>query len=217
MSIKFFPIIAISISIFLSGCATTRFNAATGEEEASSTTNGAAIGCVLGGIAGAMINGGKGALIGCGAAGGIGALAGSNLDKQEDALRKELLSSGVQVQRTNDTIRLIISGDISFATGSSNLSANIKPVLRSVVKVMQKYPDTLIQVDGHTDNVGNSFYNKELSVFRAHAVDTYLHASGLGFGRTRVNGYGESMPLCSNSSPEGRSCNRRVELTLLPQ
>lgn len=203
--------------VTLTGCQTTRTNATTGEIETNSATSGAAIGCFTGALIGAIANKGKGAAIGCAAGGGIGLAVGHNMDQQEEALRRELVSTGVQVKRDGNNINLVLKGDITFDTGKTHLSPSIKPALRSVVKVMNEYPDTELIISGHTDSVGSEILNQQLSEARAKTVQNYLNQSGLSRTRTHAEGYGELAPLCSNSTEKGKSCNRRVELTIIPK
>lgn len=203
--------------IALAGCQTTRQNAMTGETETNSATTGAVGGCVVGAIAGAVINKEKGALIGCGAGGAVGYAVGNNLDEQEAALREELVHSGVQIKRTDEKIELILSGDISFESGKTELSNSIKPSLKSIVKVMNEFDDTALIISGYTDSVGSAEYNKQLSESRAMAVQQYLNINGLSYSRTKAQGYGEFSPRCSNETEAGKRCNRRVELTIVKQ
>lgn len=210
-------VIAVTSVLTLSGCQTTRTNAMTGESETNSATSGAAIGCFTGALIGAIANKGKGAAIGCVAGGGVGLAVGYDLDQQESALRQELVRSGVQVKREGDKIKLIMDGDISFETGKTILSPSIKPALRSVVKVMNKFQDTDLIVSGHTDSKGNQTFNQQLSEARAKTVQSFLNQSGLSRSRTYAEGYGELVPLCTNETAQGRACNRRVELTIIPK
>jgi len=207
----------IIVSLSLSGCSLTRTNAMTGEEETNSTTNGALFGCLGGAIAGALINRGKGAAIGCAAAGTVGAVVGSEMDKQEELLRKELRSSGVIVKRSGNNIKLILDGDITFTSGSAQVSSSMKPTFKSIVKVMNNFKKTNLIIIGHTDSQGSTQYNQNLSEVRAKSVQQNLNGYGLARNRTFTDGFGESSPLCSNSTTQGRACNRRVELVISPK
>ncbi|MBM26526.1 MAG: hypothetical protein CL760_12775 [Chloroflexi bacterium] len=211
-------LVAMSMTALLSGCQTTqRTNAMTGEQETNSTTKGIFAGCVGGAVIGAIANDGKGAAIGCAAGGAAGGVIGYQMDQQEEALRQELVGTGVQIKRVGeDKIELILAGDISFSTGSTRLAEGIKPALRSVVKVMNEFEDTDLIVSGHTDSVGSESSNQQLSKTRAMAVQNYLSENGLAYGRTHAQGFGELMPKCSNDTVQGKACNRRVELTIVP-
>ncbi|MDN2483322.1 OmpA family protein [Vibrio astriarenae] len=212
---KFILVTALSLPLLLSGCQTTRQNAATGEQETNRTTSGALLGCAGGAIAGAIINKGKGAAIGCAAGGATGALVGSNMDKQEAELRQELLNSGVQIERNGERIELIIASDISFNSGGYDLQPSIKPTLDSIAKVMNRYPESNLLIEGHTDSTGSLELNELLAKARANSVQTALTSSGLEYNRTRTQGFGPHKPMCDNATPEGRACNRRVELTII--
>ncbi|RKF19726.1 OmpA family protein [Alginatibacterium sediminis] len=203
--------------VALSGCQTTRPNATTGEMETSNTTTGALLGCAGGAIIGAIANNGKGAAIGCAAGGVTGGVIGAQMDKTEAALRQELVNSGVQVKRNGDQIQLIMANAIAFETGKVDLSQSIKPSLNSVIKVMARYPDTNLLIEGHTDSVGSESSNQVLSERRAYAVSNYLNANGFDANRSRAVGFGELSPMCGNDSEQGKACNRRVELKITPK
>lgn len=201
--------------ISLTGCQTNSTNAYTGESETNNVVKNGAMGCLAGALVGAIANKGKGAAIGCVAAGGVGMAIGHSMDKQEAALRQELINTGVQIERNEDNIKLLIQGDISFDTGKTVLSSSIKPALNSVVKIMNNFNDTELIITGHTDSVGSSVSNQALSEARAKVVQAYLNQRGLSRSRTYSEGYGELSPICSNETKQGRECNRRVELTLI--
>lgn len=202
------------VALVLSGCQTTRQNATTGEYETSSTVSGGVIGCVGGAIVGGLVGGGRGAAIGCGAGGGTGMLIGNSLDNQEAELRRQLLNSGVQVKRYGDQIHLVMNGSITFNTGKATLKRTIVPRLEGIAKVMNRYPDSVLSIEGHTDSSGDAGYNQSLSVNRAQNVRSVLSLLGLSQTRTKAIGYGESLPRCENTTAKGRECNRRVEIKI---
>ncbi len=138
------------------------------------------------------------------------------MDTQEAKLRKQLRESGVSVKRDGDNISLIMPGNITFQTGKADINNDFYKVLDSVALVLKEYDQTIIAVAGHTDSVGSANYNKKLSEQRAAAVADYLKSKGIKEARIEVIGFGESMPIADNSTPEGRAQNRRVELTLVP-
>lgn len=182
----------------------------------------AQMGALLGGTAGAIAgkststHSTKRAVIG----GAIGALAGygigAYMDKQEAELNQELKGSGVEVQRQGDTINLNMPGGITFDTGKANIKPNFNPVLSDIASVMSKYPETKIEVQGHTDNVGSNSDNLQLSQLRAQSVTSALSAQGVDSSRIKSVGYGESMPVATNDTPAGREANRRVEIKIIP-
>jgi outer membrane protein OmpA-like peptidoglycan-associated protein len=107
-------------------------------------------------------------------------------------------------------------GNITFATDSSNISAGFYDVLSSVALVINEFEKTYVDVTGHTDSTGADSYNMQLSVARANSVSSYFKSQGILAQRIYTQGMGESQPIASNDTPEGRAQNRRVEITLTP-
>ena len=149
-----------------------------------------------------------------------GALAGGAVgayqDRQEAELRRELAGSGVDVVRQGDNITLNMPGNITFAFDSSNLQPQFYPVLDNVADTLNNYNQTVIEVAGHTDSVGDAAYNQNLSVQRAQSVANYLSGRGVMQQRMIVTGAGETRPIASNDTEAGRAQNRRVEITIVP-
>ena len=145
-----------------------------------------------------------------------GAAVGSYMDRQEARLRQELERTGVSVTRIGDNITLNMPGNITFATDSADLSASFYDVLNSVALVLNEFNQTVIEVAGHTDSTGSEEYNQRLSERRAASVAAYLRTRGVRADRIIEVGVGESRPIASNDTPEGRQQNRRVELTIVP-
>lgn len=182
------------------------------------TKNGAAIGAAVGGIFGAITadNSGKGALRGAAVGAGIGALVGNELDKQEADLRRDLGNTDVQITNTGDRLIVTLPQDILFATDSAAVRSDLQRDLNAVAGNLMAYPDSTIQILGHTDNEGDATYNQGLSERRANAVADVLLDAGVPFARVQTSGRGESQPIASNLTPEGRAQNRRVEIVILP-
>jgi outer membrane protein OmpA-like peptidoglycan-associated protein len=122
----------------------------------------------------------------------------------------------VSVTRNGDNLILNMPGNITFKTASSDLNAGFYKVLDSVSLVLKEFDKTLIDVEGHTDNVGDDAYNQNLSVQRATSVGSYLQSHGVNSQRIVTLGAGESRPVAPNDNAEGRQQNRRVELKLQP-
>ena len=146
----------------------------------------------------------------------IGGGTGYYLDVQEAELRQELASTGVSVVRGDDSIRLIMPGNITFKTDSSDINASFYATLNSVAKVLNKYDDSTVMVLGYTDSTGTAEYNQTLSKQRANAVAAYLQGQGVKASRFEVMGLGSSNSIASNATAEGRQQNRRVEIKIIP-
>jgi outer membrane protein OmpA-like peptidoglycan-associated protein len=206
-------------SLLAAGCTTV--NPYTQEQQTSKVAKGAGIGAAVGAVAG-WISGDdrkerkRRALLGLGIGGLTGGSIGYYMDVQEAKLRQQLQGSGVSVTRVGDNITLNMPGKITFQTDSSDLNQNFYNVLDSVGLVLKEYDKTIIEVAGHTDDTGADAYNQALSERRAGAVAQYLGQRGVNSQRIMTVGAGESRPIASNGTPEGRQQNRRVELTLAP-
>ncbi|EHK9047092.1 OmpA family protein [Vibrio vulnificus] len=214
--------IALAILLTLSGCqATQRQNATTGESETNSATKGALIGAIAGAVTGAATGDkkdrGKRALIGAAGGAAIGGGVGYYFDQQEKALREALLNSGVQVERVGENQLLLrLENGIGFSSSSYALDSSIHKTLKGVAQILVEYPDTSLVIDGFTDSTGNDASNQILSERRAESVRSFLISQNVAAGRAVARGNGERYPLCTNSTVEGRACNRRVEIQILP-
>ncbi len=203
------------IATLTTGCAIDPY---TGEEKVANTGWGAGAGAAVGAASGALIGGdAKGALIGAAAGAALGSGIGYYMDRQEAQLRARLEGTGVRVERQGDNLRLIMPGNITFATDSSDVSGSFYPVLDSVAIVLKEFDETSINVSGYTDSTGSDMYNQELSERRANSVASYLVRAGVLHGRIQSRGFGERYPIASNDDPMGRSQNRRVEISIRPR
>ena len=214
-----FLVLTATFGVALSAC--TTLDPYTGEEKTSNATKGAIIGAVSGAVVG-LVSGDDAverrqhALIGA----GVGALAGGSvgyyMDRQEAKLRQELEGTGVSVYRDGDNITLNMPGNVTFATNSSDLSADFYEVLSSVSTVLDEFDKTVVEVAGHTDSTGSASYNQGLSERRANSVAQYLNSQGVMDERLIPVGMGEARPVDSNDTSSGRQANRRVEITMVP-
>jgi outer membrane protein OmpA-like peptidoglycan-associated protein len=216
-------ILALSLSstLIVTGC--TTFDPYTGEEKTTNTAKGAGIGAgaalVLSYIANKDESSSerKKRML---RDAGIGAIAGAGvgyyMDTQEAKLRKQLRSTGVSVERVGDNINLIMPGNITFPTAGSDLKSDFYGVLDSVALVLEEFDKTIVAVSGHTDSIGSDAYNQKLSEQRAQSVASYLQSRNVKPARFEVIGFGERSPVADNETAEGRSLNRRVEITLIP-
>jgi outer membrane protein OmpA-like peptidoglycan-associated protein len=207
-------VIGLVLSLVLTGCQTT--NPYTGEQQTSKTTFGAGIGALGGAAIGAIAGGRKGALIGAGIGALTGGAVGNYMDRQEAALRQRLQNTGVSVTRQGDRLILNMPGNVTFNTNSSAITGNFYPVLDSVALVLNEFNQTYIDVVGYTDSTGAAAYNQTLSEQRAQSVAQYLNSREVLRDRFVVRGAGQSSPIASNETPEGRTQNRRVEIELVP-
>jgi len=183
------------------------------------TKNGAIMGGILGAAAGVAVSDGddklKGALLGAALGAGTGALIGQNLDQQAAELRSQM-SPGVTVTNQGGYLVVNMPQDLLFATDSATLRPDLNADIRAVASSLLKYPNSRIEVVGHTDNTGAAAYNQDLSQRRASSVAAVLLNSGVPSGRVSAYGRGEDQPIASNLTAEGRAQNRRVEIIIRP-
>lgn len=177
------------------------------------TQKGAAIGAGGGAAAGGIIgraagNTAMGAIIGAAVGGVTGAVIGRQMDKQA----KEIESSvpGAEVERVGEGIVVNFSEKILFGYDRSDLSASSRDNMDKLVNVLKEYPNTNIEIQGHTDSRGSEEYNQGLSERRASSVASYLRGGGVPDSRIAIKGYGETAPVADNGSETGRAENRRV-------
>ena len=201
------------LTALVTGCTTV--NPYTGQTQTSKATWGTAIGATAGALLGSTRSS-EAALVGGLAGAAIGGGAGYYLDAQAAELRAELVSTGVQVVESDDNIRLIMPGNITFKTDSADINSSFYPVLNSVARVLNKYNNSTVLVSGHTDSTGGAEYNLNLSRERAGSVAAYLQGQGVKQSRFEVLGLGSSNPIASNDTANGRSLNRRVEIKIIP-
>lgn len=215
---------ALGTALLLSACATPGPYASSPPREqgdVNRTARGAAIGAVAGAVVGA-ISGDDArqrrnrALIGAGVGALAGGAIGSYMDRKEAAMREQLAGSDVTIVRRGDDLILSMPESITFAFNSADLNPRFHGVLDRVADVSRQYPQTLLEIAGHTDSIGSDAYNQQLSERRAQAVGNYLANRGLSRDRLITIGGGKRYPVASNETEAGRAANRRVELTIMP-
>lgn len=213
-----FAVSAVSL-LALSACSNP--DTMSNNNDFRKTGTGAAIGAGVGALAGLVTgddskekkqNALKGAVIG--AAGG--AAIGNVLDKQAADLQKSLGNDRVTITNTGDRLIVTLPQDILFASDSATLSGGLQSDLVAVANNLQSYPNSTVQVIGHTDSTGEAGYNQRLSVDRANAVTSVLSGAGVPMTRLQAIGRGEDQPVASNLTEEGKAQNRRVEIVILP-
>lgn len=207
-------------SLLISSCATYT-GQTSAPDDPNRTRNGALIGAAIGAAAG-LLSGSDAterrqrAMVGAGVGGLAGGAIGVYQDRQEAELRRQMQGTGVEVVRQGDNITLNMPGNVTFGFDQSNVQPQFAPVLDNVAGTLQQYNQTVIEVAGHTDNVGSDAYNQQLSQRRADAVAAYLGSRGIARDRMITVGAGKTRPIASNDSDAGRAANRRVEITLVP-
>ncbi|AAZ33178.1 cell envelope biogenesis protein OmpA [Pseudomonas amygdali pv. tabaci str. ATCC 11528] len=215
-------IVATAVAM-LSGCATSNPYDNQGQAQSSGgmskTAKYGGLGALAGAVAGAAIDHnhrGKGALIGAAVAGAASAGYGYYADKQEAALRASMANTGVEVQRQGDQIKLIMPGNITFATDSSAIASSFYSPLNNLANSLKQFNQNNIEIVGYTDSTGSRQHNMDLSQQRAQSVATYLTSQGVDQSHLSVRGAGPDQPIASNADVNGRAQNRRVEVNLKP-
>jgi outer membrane protein OmpA-like peptidoglycan-associated protein len=196
---------ALSSILMVSACATSTQSGALA---------GGGGGALLGAGIGALAGGTKGALIGA-ALGGVvggtsGALIGRYMDKQKEALDRDLKSG--YVEKRGDKLVVKFDSGILFDTDQAALKPSAQHDLGEFARILREYPDTNIVIQGYTDNTGRADHNRKLSQARAEAVTGYLVSAGVARARLVSEGLGDTHPTASNATHEGRAKNRRVEI-----
>jgi outer membrane protein OmpA-like peptidoglycan-associated protein len=203
--------LAATLLVSLTACTTN-----TGTVADDKRAQGAVLGTLAGAAAGAAIDSnkrGRGALIGA----AVGGLAGVGIGQYLEKQKKEIDQiPDANVQQQGEALMVAFPGDVLFDTGSSSLAPGAYSRLDQLAASLTRYPDTDVIVRGHTDGAGSETFNQTLSEQRADSVRRYLIGKGVAQARVTSVGFGESMPLATNSTPEGRQQNRRVEIELRP-
>ena len=199
-------VMALSASMLFTGCSSL-----------NRTQKGAMIGTGAGGAMGAVIgrasgNTALGAIIGAAVGGATGAVIGNKMDKQAEEIKRTVPDA--KVERVGEGIVVEFSSNVLFAYDKTDLASASKVNLNKLVTVLNTYPDTDIELQGHTDNKGSDSYNMSLSEKRASEVSNYLSIKGISTNRLTIKGFGESAPKYTNETDNGRSLNRRVEFLI---
>jgi len=203
--------------LLLASCAPPQNNQEKGTRVGA--LGGAAAGALLGQAIGGNTTGTLiGAGVGAVAGGVIGNQVGKSMDEQEAAMRRELAAvEAANIQRNADVLAVTFRSDYLFDVGSANLNAGSFNEISRVSRVLNQYPDTSIQVAGHTDSTGSEQFNQTLSEQRASNVKNALVGQGVDPNRISTIGFGESAPVADNSTESGRQMNRRVVITIQPR
>ena len=208
--------LGLSSLLLMTACVTN----GAGPNGNQNSNRGAAIGAGLGALTGVITgdtveerrrNATLGAIVG----GVAGAAIGNQLDKQEEELRSQL-GGNVGIVNNGNNLTVTLPQDILFATNSTAVSGSAQSDIFTLANSIQRYPNTTVNVIGHTDNVGDAAFNLDLSQRRAQSVSSILINAGVSPTRIRSIGRGEDQPVASNLNPQGRQANRRVEIIITP-
>ncbi len=182
------------------------------------TAIGAGVGAAAGAALGTLVGGNdrRNALVGAGIGLLAGAAVGQYLDQQQRDLEASLAGTGAEVDRQGDQLLVTLPSQVTFATDQATIQPQFYPALNNVAQTLQQYPQSYIDVVGHTDSTGETAYNQRLSEARANSVAQYLISRGVSPARIQAYGMGETRPVASNDTPSGRQANRRVELLITP-
>ena len=186
-------------------------------QNANKSERGAAIGVAGGAVAGGIIgkisgNTALGSIIGAAVGGGAGYVIGKKMDKQAEDIKEQVPDA--KVQRVEEGIVVEFSSKVMFGFDQATLTDASRNTLNNLITILNNYPETNLEVQGHTDNTGTEAYNNTLSVKRATSVADYLKANGISGNRLTIKGFGESAPKYDNNTEDGRQQNRRVEFLI---
>ncbi len=195
----------VALLLSAAGCATNK-----GKGAAIGSAGGAAVGAAIGSQSGNTV---LGAIIGAAVGGAAGAYIGSYMDRQAAEMERDL--EGARIERVGEGIKITFDSGILFDIDRAELQPAAKENLRQLAAILQKYPDTNILIEGHTDSTGSEEHNLVLSRARAQAVANFLAGLGVDATRFTIMGYGESQPIADNGTVEGRRLNRRVEIAVM--
>lgn len=184
---------------------------------ASKAQTGAIVGAGGGAVVGAVIgkatgNTAAGILIGAAIGGAAGAVIGGYMDKQAAEMEQDL--QGARIERIGEGIKITWGSGLLFDIDRADLRPEAQAELVKLARILNKYPDTNIEVDGHTDATGTEEHNMQLSMRRAESVATFLAVQNVTRDRLHAVGFGELKPIASNDTAEGRQLNRRVEVAI---
>jgi outer membrane protein OmpA-like peptidoglycan-associated protein len=178
---------------------------------------GAIIGAAAGGVIGGVIgnkagNTAVGAILGAAVGGAAGAYIGDYMDDQAAEMEKDL--EGARIERVGEGIKITFASGILFDIDKSTLQPAAQENLTKLAAILNKYEDTEVIIEGHTDNTGSNEHNMDLSIRRAQSVANYLETQNVNPTRFKSMGYGEDQPIADNETLEGRTLNRRVEIAI---
>lgn len=182
----------------------------------SKSQKGVLIGAGAGGAVGAGIgkaagNTALGAIIGATVGGVAGGIIGKKMDKQAEEISK---IPGAEVKRVGEGINVTFEEGVLFGYDRFDITSSAENKLEQLAEILNKYPDTYVLVEGHTDSKGTDSYNETLSEKRALAVSDELRDKNVKSKRIKTAWYGETQPKYSNETEASRAKNRRVEFAI---
>jgi outer membrane protein OmpA-like peptidoglycan-associated protein len=215
-------LVGVSVAALLGASACTTTDPYSSTPRRNNTGTGVIAGAIGGALLGYLTNtsdseeGRTNALIGAGIGALAGGAVGAYMDRQQRELEAQLSGTGVGVARQGDNLILRMPSDVTFASNQSSINSRFYPVLDDVAAVLNRYDQSIIDIIGHADSDGSDEYNLDLSRRRASSVAQYLVGRNVLADRLYVNGEGESRPVASNATAEGKAQNRRVEILIRP-
>jgi outer membrane protein OmpA-like peptidoglycan-associated protein len=198
-------LLLLSAGIIFSGC-----------KNMSKSQKGVLIGAGAGGAVGAGVgkaagNTALGAIIGATVGGVAGGIIGKKMDKQAEEIAK---IPGAEVKRVGEGINVTFEEGVLFGYDKSDVTPTAEQKLVQLAEILNKYPDTYVLIEGHTDATGTDDYNLSLSKRRAESVSGELRQKAVAANRIKTAWYGEVQPKYSNETEANRAKNRRVEFAI---
>jgi len=202
-------ILVLGLAFLSIGCGMTKAQKGALIGAGTGTAAGAAIGKKAGNTA-------AGAVAGAAVGGVAGGLIGRYMDKQAEEMKQEVKGAKVEVvgEGEETKVNLTFESGFLFDVDKSELKPDTIANLNNLAEILQKYPDTNILTEGHTDSTGREEYNMTLSEKRAKSVQDYLLQQKVGTSRMNAKWYGETKPIATNDTEDGRKQNRRVEISI---
>lgn len=204
------PVLVVGL---LAGCAA--------DDPNRSAKTGAVVGAIVGAVVGNQGDKKRDRYLGAAVGALAGAAVGGYMDKQRKALEKSLAEEQASqdlriTEMSGNALRVGIASDATFAFDSAEIQPQSRQTYAKIAAVLDDYPKTIVHIVGHTDAIGSDAYNLGLSKRRAESVGLFLRSQGVDGDRLIYEGRGESEPLASNQTPEGRRQNRRVDIVIKP-
>ncbi len=201
----------VTTTMLLAGCAA--------DDPNKRAKTGAAVGALLGAVAGHQVDGNKGRYIGAVVGAIAGGAVGNYMDKQQAELERELAAEAARnelniTRLAGDALKIGIASDVSFDVNKADVRPAALATYTKIAEVLKDYDKTVVHVVGHTDSTGSDAYNQGLSERRAESVRSVLAGNGVIADRLLMEGRGEREPIADNSTPQGRTQNRRVDVII---